>query len=40
MTREEAKQYISKLTHEEKVRLNEMLKSLEQKRPLAEAPRE
>lgn len=40
MTREEAQAYISKLTYEEKVKLNEMLKVLEQKRPLAEVPRE
>ena len=33
----EAKAYISKLTYNEKIRLNEMLKALEQKRQLSPA---
>ena len=37
MTPEEARKYISRLTYEQKVALNEMLKSLEQKRPPAES---
>lgn len=40
MTREEAREYISNLTYEEKVRLNEMLKVLEQKRPPVSTHRE
>ena len=37
MTPEQAKTLISKLTLEQKVALNEMLKSLEQKRLLSES---
>ena len=35
MTPDQAKALISKLTYEQKVALNEMLKSLEQMRPLS-----
>lgn len=34
MTREEAERYIAQLTFEEKLKLNELLKALEQKRQL------
>jgi hypothetical protein len=34
MTREEAAAYIAKLTTEEKIKLNDLLSSLEQKRQL------
>lgn len=37
MTEEMAKEIISKLTYEEKVVLNELLKSLERNRPRAES---
>lgn len=38
MTLQEAKDYIARLTQEEKVILNEMLKDLEQKRQPASVP--
>lgn len=39
MTREEAKKYIEKLTYEEKLRLNDLLEALAQKRqPSASLP--
>lgn len=38
MTREQAKKYIACLTREEKQKLNELLKALEQKRPLSPVP--
>lgn len=37
MTPEQAKALISKLTHEQKLALNEMLKGLEQMRPPSES---
>ena len=40
MTEEEARTYISRLTFEEKVKLNELLKALERKRLLSPAPQE
>lgn len=38
MSESEAKKLLSMLTYEEKVKLNEMLKALEQKRPLSQVP--
>ena len=40
MTEKQAAEYISQLTREEKLRLNEMLKALAQKRPLSQAHQE
>lgn len=40
MTEREATAYISALTYDEKLRLNEMLKALEQKRQPAPAPQQ
>ena len=37
MTPEQARELISRLTNEQKIALNEMLKSLEQKRLLSES---
>lgn len=38
MSESEAKKLLSMLTYEEKVKLNEMLKALEQKRQLSQLP--
>lgn len=40
MTQEQAEKYISQLTYEEKLRLNEMLKALEQMRQPCLSPQE